>query len=249
MRIVEEESLRDRIKEPQALESAERAFRALGEGEVEQPPPVGLEIAPSRGEVHVKGAYLTGSPIFAIKVASGFYGNAEKNLPTGSGLVLVFDAQTGFPLALLKDNAYLTDLRTAAAGALAARLLAAGSVSKVAMLGSGVQARYQMRAISRVRDLERVEAWSPHRDHVEAYCREMEAELGMRFLPASSPKSAVRGAQLVVTSTPSREPLVEASWLEDGATFTRSLERSLLDGRPSRGAWRDPYWTEGGPRG
>ncbi len=121
----------------------------------------------------MKGAYLTGSKFFAIKVASGFYGNTDKNLPTGSGLVLVFDAETGFPLALLRDNAYLTDLRTAAAGALAARLLAPTSVARVAMLGSGVQARYQLRAIARVCEFEGVAVWSPHRDRVASYCQEM----------------------------------------------------------------------------
>lgn len=218
MRIVEEEKLRDLIKEPEALESAERAFRALAEGSVEQPPPMALDVAPVRGEVHVKGAYLKGSKIFAIKVASGFYGNSDKNLPTGSGLVLVFDAETGFPLALLRDNAYLTDLRTAAAGALAARLLAPKSVGRVAMLGSGVQARYQLRAIARVCEFERVDVWSPHRDRVEAYCQEMQGELGKSVSSADTPEQALQGAQLVVTCTPSREPLVETSWLEPDAT-------------------------------
>lgn len=218
MQIVEEEKLRDSIKEPQALESAERAFRALAEGRVEQPPPMALDVAPVRGEVHVKGAYLKGSKIFAIKVASGFYDNAGKNLPTGSGLVLVFDSETGFPLALLRDNAYLTDLRTAAAGALAARLLAPKSVGRVAVLGSGIQARYQLRAISRVCEFEQVSVWSPHRDHSEAYSQEMQGELGKTVSPADSPKQAVQGAQLVVTCTPSREPLVKNVWLESDAT-------------------------------
>ncbi len=218
MRIVEEEKLRDLINEAEALESAERAFSALAEGRVEQPPPMALDVAPVQGEVHVKGAYLKGSKVFAIKVASGFYRNAEKNLPTGSGLVLVFDAETGFPLALLRDNAYLTDLRTAAAGALAARLLAPAAVGRVAMLGSGVQARYQLRAIARVCEFERVDVWSPHRDHVEAYSQEMQGELGKSVLPADTPEQALREAQLVVTCTPSREPLVESAWLQADAT-------------------------------
>lgn len=219
MRVVEAAILRELVKEPEALVSAERAFRALAEGRVVQPPPVGLDIESARGEVHVKGAYLEGTSIFAVKIASGFYRNPERGLPSGSGLVLVFDATTGFPLAVLKDDAYLTDLRTAAAGALATRLLAPSSFERLAMLGSGVQARFQLRAIARVRQWKRTTAWSPNREHLERYCREMEAELDIPFEPCLGPGETVRGADLVLTVTPSRRPLVEASWLEPHATI------------------------------
>ena len=218
MRIVEEATLRQRVQEDEAMASAQRAFRALAEDKLEQPPPMSMALPQVRGEVHVKGAYLTGSPIFAIKVASGFYLNPQRGLPSGSGLVLVFDATSGFPVALLRDNAYLTDLRTAAAGALAVRLLAPRSIERVAVLGSGVQARFQMLAISRVIDWRGASAWSPHRQNRERYCREMEARLGKPFSPASHPREAVVGAGLIITVTTSREPLVEASWVAPGAT-------------------------------
>ncbi|MGD2217420.1 MAG: hypothetical protein PVJ64_11705, partial [Gemmatimonadales bacterium] len=155
---------------------------------------------------------------FAVKIASGFYGNAERGLPTGSGLILVFDATTGFPLALLADNGYLTDLRTAAAGALAARLLAPESIESVAMLGTGIQGRFQLRALSQVRRWERSAAWSPDAERRARYCAEMEEELSTPFRAASSPEEAVRGADLVITATPSREPLFGASALEPHAT-------------------------------
>jgi len=139
MKIIEERELRAAVGPADALAAAERAFRALAEQHVVQPAPLGLEIADVRGEVHVKGAYLKGSPIFALKVATGFYDNARRNLPTGAGLFLVFDATTGFPLALLRDNAYLTDLRTGAAGALLFALFRpkqAGGVWLIALLAS-----------------------------------------------------------------------------------------------------------------
>jgi len=218
MRVFEASILRELVQEPEALVSAERAFRALAEGRVVQPPPIGLDLEAARGEVHVKGAYLQGASIFAIKIASGFYRNPERGLPSGSGLVLVFDAATGFPLAVLKDDAYLTDLRTAAAGALATQLLASPSLEKLAVLGSGVQARFQLRAIARVRQWRRTAAWSPNRENLERYCREMETELGVGFEPAPGPEQAVRGADLLLTATPSRRPLVEAAWLEPHAT-------------------------------
>jgi ornithine cyclodeaminase len=218
MRIVEEAELRGLVGEPEALASAERAFSALARELVVQPPPMGIDIEEVQGEIHVKGAYIKGSPIFAVKIASGFYRNPRQGLPSGSGLVMVFDAATGFPLALLRDNAYLTDLRTAAAGALAAKLLGPPKVSKLAVIGSGVQARYQLRAIARVVAIDRASAFSPDRAHLDAYCREMGMELSLPLEASSGTREAVRGADLVVTTTPSRRPLVEASWLSPQAT-------------------------------
>ena len=218
MRIIDEATLRARIGETLALEAVERAFRALAEGRVMQPPPMGLEVAPVDGEVHVKGAYLTGAPVFAVKVASGFYRNARRGLPTGSGLVLVFDADTGFPLALFQDNGYLTDLRTAAAGALATKLLTPVSLGTVAIVGSGVQARFQARAIAGVRTWRRLVVWGRDRRRAEQCCADLTAALQQPVEAATTVEAAVRGADLVVTVTPSCEPIVEADWLAPGST-------------------------------
>ncbi len=218
MRVIDEQKIRAAVSEPEALDSAETAFRAMAEGRVQIPPPMGLEIPEVSGEVHVKSAYLKGAPIFAVKIASGFYENIAKGLPSGAGLILVFDAQTGFPLALLADNGYLTDLRTAAAGALAARLLAMDPLGKVAVLGSGIQARYQLRALAHVRHWERTVAWSRNRQRLESYCREMEADLDRPCTPAATPEDALRGADLIITVTASREPLFEAACLPNHAT-------------------------------
>ncbi len=218
MLIIDEADIRAAIREPEALASAEKAFRALAEGAVELPLPMGLEIPEVEGEVHVKSAYLKGSPIFAVKVASGFYQNAAHGLPSGSGLILVFDASTGFPSALLDDHGYLTDLRTAAAGALAARLLAPPRFTTVAVLGSGIQARFQLRALSGVRRWQRTQAWSPNPERLSQYCTEMEQELAVPFRAAASPEDAIRGADLLITATPSRQPLLDADWLAPHAT-------------------------------
>lgn len=218
MKIVTEDQLRRLVAEEEALEAVEAAFRALSEKKVIQPPPLGMDIPKVRGEVHVKGAYLEGHPVFAMKVASGFYRNTEKGLPTGSGLVLVFDATTGFPLALLQDNGYLTELRTGAAGALAVRLLAPERPLEVAVIGAGSQARYQLKAMARVRTLKRIRVWSPVDREISLYAQEVEPELKVPVTPASSPEAAVARADLVVTVTPSRVPLLEAEWLTPGVT-------------------------------
>jgi ornithine cyclodeaminase len=166
----------------------------------------------------VKGAFLQGEPVFAMKVASGFYRNPERGLPTGSGLVLVFDSSTGFPLALLQDNGYLTELRTGAAGALATRLLAPERPLAAAVLGAGSQARYQLRAMARVKELRALRVWSPVPAEVEAYEREMTPVLGIPVSGAENPEAAVQGADLVVTVTPAREPILRVGWLKEGAT-------------------------------
>jgi ornithine cyclodeaminase len=218
MQIIDEDAIRSAVREADALEAAEIAFRALAENRVELPPPVGLDLPEVQGEVHVKSAYLKGAPIFAVKIASGFYQNPARGLPTGSGLILVFDAETGFPAVLLDDNGYLTDLRTAAAGALAARLLTMDSLRTVAVLGSGIQARYQLRALSHVRNWDRTVAWSRDRSALKSYCAEMEDELGLPFTAAANAEDALRGADLVITVTPSREPLFDPAALGNHAT-------------------------------
>jgi ornithine cyclodeaminase/alanine dehydrogenase-like protein (mu-crystallin family) len=218
MKLIGEEDLRAVIGEDEAMEAVERAFRALAGGRVIQPPPMGMELEEPRGEVHVKGAYLRGEPIFAIKVASGFYENAEKGLPTGSGLVLVFCAATGVPLGLLQDNGYLTELRTGGAGALAVRLLAPARPLVVAVLGAGSQARYQIRAINRIRELTEVRVWSPDPREIQPYLDEMSPGLPASILGTFSVEEAVRDADVVVTVTPARSPILELPWLGGGAT-------------------------------
>jgi ornithine cyclodeaminase len=196
------------------------AFVALARGEVTLPGVIGLELPEHEGEVHVKGAYLHGAPTYSFKVASGFYRNPERGLPVGAGLVLAFWAETGELAAVLFDNGYLTELRTGAAGALAADLLARKRVRKVAMVGVGGQARYQLEALAGVRRPELVAAWGREPARAEAYAEEMRGRLGLPVEVAPSLQEAVEGADVVVTTTPSREPLVRAEWLAPGAHVT-----------------------------
>ncbi len=219
MRLVTEQELRELVHEDESLRAVENAFRALAEDRVEQPPPMGFDFPEASGEVHVKGAAIRGSPIFAVKIASGFYRNPERNLSVSSGLVLVLDQTTGFPLALFQNNASLTEMRTAAAGALSARLCAHQTISKMAVLGTGAQARYQLRAIRRVRDIQNVVAWSPTRAHRELYCREMETALDLRCTPADTAEEAVADAALVLSVTPARSPIVHAGAVSKSTTI------------------------------
>lgn len=137
----------------EAIDAVESAFASLARGEARLPEPLNLEIPESEGEVHLKGAHLTGAPCFVFKVATGFWANARRGLPTGGGLMLAFHAETGFPAALLLDGGWLTDLRTGAAGGVTARHLARTRIETVGVVGAGVQARFQLRALAAVRPL------------------------------------------------------------------------------------------------
>jgi ectoine utilization protein EutC len=217
MLVLTEHEIRQAVSMPEAMMVVEDAFAALARGEARLPDVIGLEIPEVDGEFHVKGAHLQGAPYAIFKVASGFWENPARGLPTSSGLMMAFDATTGFPTALLLDNGYLTDLRTGAAGGVAANYLANPVLEKVAIIGSGLQARYQLRAVAAVRQFDgRVAVWSRNRAHAEAYAREMVAELDVDVGVAPDVEVALRNAGLVVTTTPSRQPLIEAGWLSRG---------------------------------
>lgn len=217
--IVEEEALRAVMTPDRAVAAMREAFRADGEGRTRVPPVINLDIPAAHGEFHVKTAHIEGVPHVAVKIASGFYDNPSKGLPSGSGLMALFDAATGLPVALLLDNGYLTDVRTGAAGAVAADYLARRTITTVGVIGSGVQARHQVRSLRVVRRFERIVAWSPHRARLDAYCTEMSAE-GDNVLPAESIESVCGEADVLITATPSRDPLIRAEWLRDGVHVT-----------------------------
>ncbi|HEX2032071.1 MAG TPA: ornithine cyclodeaminase family protein [Actinomycetota bacterium] len=218
--VLREEEIRRAATRREALEVVREAFGALARGEARLPDVIYMDIQEFDGDVHVKGAHMKGSPHFSVKVAGGWYGNPERGLPVGGGLVAVFSAETGVPEALLLDNGFLTDLRTGAAGALAAEHLARPSLRKVAMIGAGLEARFQLRALADVRVVGAAVAWSRTRPRAEAFAREMAEELGIDVAVADDVESAVRDADLVVTATPSRGPLVRAEWLAPGVHVT-----------------------------
>jgi ornithine cyclodeaminase len=204
---------------PSLVDAMAAAFEAYSNGRAELPSVIHLDVPESGGEIHVKAGHLHGAPRYAIKVSSGFYGSGR---PAYGGLVLVFDAADGRLDAILLDGGYVTDARTGAAGGLAARLLAPETVRTVGVLGTGLQAAYQLEGLAAVRSFDRVRVWGRAADRAAARVE----DLRTRGLPArdvdvvATPEEAVREADVVVTCTASREPLVRAEWLRPGAHVT-----------------------------
>lgn len=219
--LLTESMLRSTVRlDAPALAVIEDAFTRLARGDAEMPPPMGIDVREADGEIHVKSAYIRGLPSLAVKIASGFYRNPARGLPTSSGLIALLSAETGFPSALLLDNAYLTDLRTALAGAVAAKHLAPERVEVVGVVGAGVQARLQVEALALVRRFRTVLVWARRSDAAQAYAHEMSDRLRLEVAPCSNVAELVRRADVVITATPSRVALVPADSLHQGLHIT-----------------------------
>ncbi|MGH2318369.1 cyclodeaminase [Planococcus sp. SE5232] len=198
----------------------EDGFNKLVQGHVEMPPIMRIDIHDHNGEVDVKTAYVKGKEMFAIKVSSGFFDNPQIGLPSGNGFMMLLSAQTGIPQALFLDNGYLTEIRTAAAGAIAADYLARKDIHTVGVIGAGSQARFQLKALALVRDFKRVLVYARSDERARQYAEEMSGILGKEVKAAESAEQVVRSSGLVVTTTPATEPLVKAEWLHAGLHIT-----------------------------
>ena len=206
----------------EAVATVEDAFRALAGGSVVMPPILRLDIAQARGEVDVKTAYVPGFDGFAIKVSPGFFDNPKLGLPSVNGLMVYLSARTGLVEALLLDNGYLTNVRTAAAGAVAAKHLSRADASVAAILGSGAQARLQLEALTLVRPIREARMWTRAAEAAQAHAAaaEMTEKLGIPVRAVEDAPEAVSGADIVVTTTPSTEPVLRAEWLVPGQHVT-----------------------------
>jgi ornithine cyclodeaminase len=135
-------------------------------------------------------------------------------------MMALFNAATGMLSGLLFDNGFLTDIRTGAAGAVAADCLARRNVDTIGVIGSGVQARHQIACLREVRSFRRIAAWSIDRPGLEQYCEEMRATYGLDAVACASAEDACRAADILVTTTPSHEPLIRAEWMRPGLHIT-----------------------------
>ncbi|WP_026614840.1 ectoine utilization protein EutC [Ensifer aridi] len=204
----------------EAVACVEDAFRALATKTVAMPPILRLDIPEHRGEVDVKTAYVPGLDGFAIKISPGFFDNPKIGLPSTNGMMVLLSSRTGLVQALLLDNGYLTDVRTAAAGAVAAKHLSREDASVAAIFGAGMQAKLQLEALALVRPIREARLWARDAAKAEATAGTLAETLGFPVKAASDPKAAVAGADIIVTTTPSEKPILEADWLQPGQHVT-----------------------------
>lgn len=203
-----------------AIDNVEQAFVALASGHVVMPPVLSMTIPEANGEVDVKTAYIPGFEGFAIKMSPGFFDNPKIGLPSLNGLMILFSAKTGLVEALFLDNGYLTDIRTAAAGAVAARHMAPAAVGTAGVMGTGLQARLQIEAAHLVRPFERVLVWGRDMAKAKTCAADIARILGVEAHAETDPARLVAQSQLVITTTPAREPILKAQWLHPGLHIT-----------------------------
>ncbi|MDH3713024.1 MAG: cyclodeaminase [Gammaproteobacteria bacterium] len=219
--ILDERDLRKCVAlDNDAVECVENCFRALAGGAVVMPPILRLDIAEHNGELDVKTAYIPGVDSFAVKMSPGFFDNPKLGLPSVNGLMVLLSARTGLVEALLLDNGYLTDVRTAAAGAVAAKWLAREDTRSVAVIGAGVQAKLQVQALTLVRPVEQVRVWARDTSRAEQCAAQMRDELQLDVSTAPAVSQAVDGVDIIVTTTPSVHPLLRAVDLSPGQHIT-----------------------------
>lgn len=181
-------------------------------------PPVG-ELILDKGEVHIKYGALHGDDGYVIKIASGFYDNLKLGLPTGNGMMLLFSQETGMPQAILLDEGYLTDVRTAVAGAIAAKYLAPKNVQRIGIVGAGIQGRLQLQYLRHVTACREALVWGRDDDELARYREDM-AGSGFAIATTLDAAAVLRACNLVVTVTPATAPLIHAADLQPGTHIT-----------------------------
>ena len=152
----------------------EPAFRAFSAGQAVVPTPGELLFENPTGDVHIKYGYIDGGAHYVVKIASGFYENPARGLPSSNGLMLAFSRQTGELAVILDDQGYLTDLRTAAAGAVAAKYLAPAKIGVIGIIGTGMQAELQARLLQVVRPCRRIIVWGRRAEGAANYAQRLE---------------------------------------------------------------------------
>ncbi|MEX0807384.1 MAG: ornithine cyclodeaminase family protein [Dongiaceae bacterium] len=217
--IVRLPALQRALAEFDPIPAIEIAFLAASEGNAVAPPGGELLFDDPAGDAHIKFGYLPNSSHFIVKVIAGYYDNACRGLPSLGGLVMLFDRRTGQPVAILLDDGWLTNLRTAAAGAVAARYLAPRRVRAIGVLGTGVQARMQVEHLQHVTPCRDLIAWGRNPENLARYAAEMTGK-GYRVVAADNPGQVAAAANLIVTATPSATPLLLREQIRPGTHIT-----------------------------
>lgn len=217
MQIVNIDQIENALKEIDVIAAMEDAFRAFSADRAVVPP-VG-ELLLEKGEVHIKYGYIKSEEFYVVKIASGFYENQALGLASGNGLMLLFKQETGEIAAILLDQGHLTDVRTAAAGAVAAKYLAPKNIRRIGIAGTGVQARLQLSHLKAVTDCRDVLVWGRGDDQLTQYKNEM-FKHGFSVETTKNTAEMLASCNVVVTTTPSKEPILSSSDLKRGTHIT-----------------------------
>ncbi len=230
--VVTLEKIKKALQGIDPLPLIEAGFVAYSRGKVVVPPIGEMIFSDPPGDVHIKYGYIRGDEFFVIKVASGFYENPKLGLSSSNGLMLLFSQRTGELSAILLDEGHLTNVRTAAAGAVVAKYFAPPSVTRAGILGAGIQGRLQADYLRRVRDIRELVVWGLNETELAAYADDM-TSLGFKVKTTLDAGEVAASCRLIVTCTPSTRPLLLAEWIRPGTHITAmgsdTAEKQELD--------------------
>jgi len=223
--VLELDEIKRLIDVPQLIGEIETGFVLYSEGQVQVPPVGFLHFDEPPGDVHIKYGFVFGDEFYVLKMASGFYDNPASGLPISDGLLLVFSQKTGELELILLDKCWLTDMRTAAAGAVAAKHLAATNIHSIGIVGTGVQARLQLELLRDVVDCSRCLIWGRDPTKVQRMIEDLRAReqvraWGLEIEAAKALDDLVSQCNLIVTTTSAKSPLIRADQVQPGTHIT-----------------------------
>jgi len=232
MKILNLEQIKKVLSSIDIIPAIEDGFKAYSQGKATIPPVAELTFNKPPADVHIKYGYLHGDEFYVIKIASGFYDNPKLGLPSGNGMMLLFSQKTGETKCILLDEAYLTDIRTAAAGAIAAKYLAPKNVQQIGIMGSGIQGKLQLQYLKNIINCQKVLVWGRNKEKLNIYKKDMEP-FGFEIETTSYAADVANSCNLIVTTTPSKEPLLHSKDIQSGTHITAmgsdTAEKQELD--------------------
>ncbi len=213
------DQIKDSLKNLDPIKSIEEGFIAYSEGRTVIPPVGELLFNDPPGDAHIKYGYIKGDKYYVIKIASGFYENVKHGIPPGDGLMLLFLQRTGQLTGMLLDEGYLTNVRTAAAGAIAAKYMAPGKINRIGVFGTGVQGQMQVQYLTKITPCRHIMIWGQDMDECSQYKEKME-NLGYSVNPTLDPEEIAENCNLIITATPSTKPLLKSENIRPGTHIT-----------------------------
>ena len=207
------------IRKTDISDAMREAFIEYSKGNAVIPPVGELIMDQPRGEVHIKYGYIKGGDHYVIKIASGFPDNEKDGIKPGQGMMLLFDIETGVPEAILIDEANLTDIRTGVAGAIASQTLSNNNIDTLAIVGTGVQARYQARYVSDLMSIKKISIWGRDTEKAKK-AKEDLLDIGVDIDIETDLKEMISNSRLIITTTSSKEPLIQFDWVKEGTHIT-----------------------------
>ncbi|MHA2298740.1 MAG: ornithine cyclodeaminase family protein [Candidatus Hodarchaeales archaeon] len=231
-KIVNLEQIEEILKDINIIQEIEKGFIAYSQGKVVVPPVGEMIFEDPPGDCHIKYGFIKGGDYYVIKIAQGFYENPKIGLPSINGLNILFSQKTGEILCILLDEGHLTNIRTAAAGAVAAKYMAPKEVKRIGIFGTGIQGKMQLQYLKTVVNCQKALVWGRSQESLDKYLKDM-VDSGLDIQTTLNSEDVTDSCNLIVTCTPSKIPLIKVEQVRKGTHITAmgsdTTEKQELD--------------------